>query len=41
MSSDRYRTLGGTGTGQLREQASRFIGIAFPMADEESSRIMQ
>jgi len=36
MSTDRYRTLASAGTGQLREKASRFIGIAFSMADEEA-----
>jgi putative IMPACT (imprinted ancient) family translation regulator len=36
MSTDRYRTLASAGTGQLREKASRFIGFAFPMADEEA-----
>jgi uncharacterized YigZ family protein len=35
MSTDRYRTLSGEGQGQLREKASRFIGIAFPMRSEE------
>lgn len=34
MSSDRYRTLASEGHGQLREKASRFIGVAFPMAHE-------
>jgi uncharacterized YigZ family protein len=36
MRTDRYRTLGSAGTGQLREKASRFIGIAFHMPDEDS-----
>lgn len=36
MSTDRYRTLESTGSGQLREKASRFIAIAFPMLDEDS-----
>ncbi len=36
MNTDRYRTLTGEGSGQLREKASRFIGIAFPMAEEEA-----
>ncbi|MDX9750754.1 MAG: YigZ family protein [Flavobacteriales bacterium] len=35
MSTDRYRTLAGEGHGQLREKASRFIGAAFPMGDED------
>lgn len=36
MTDDRYRTLESAGTGQLREKASRFIGIAFHMPDEET-----
>lgn len=36
MNSDRYRTLESAGTGQLREKASRFIGIAFHMPDDEA-----
>ncbi len=35
MNTDRYRTLGGEGHGQLREKASRFIGIAFPIRNED------
>ena len=31
---DRYVTLNGDGEGMLRERASRFIGIAFPIEDE-------
>lgn len=31
---DRYVTLNGEGEGALRERASRFIGIAFPIASE-------
>gem|GEM_PF-4632463 len=29
MTTDRYPTLASSGTGQLRENASRFIGTAF------------
>jgi uncharacterized YigZ family protein len=36
MNTDRYRTLERAGTGQLREKASRFIGIAFHMPDEDA-----
>lgn len=35
MSTDRYRTLAAESHGQLREKASRFIGIAFPIRDED------
>ncbi len=35
MNHDRYRTLAADGHGQLREKASRFIGIAFPLRDED------
>jgi uncharacterized YigZ family protein len=35
MSTDRYRSLAGEGQGQLREKASRFIAIAFPLRTEE------
>lgn len=34
MSADRYRRLESIGTGQLREKASRFMAIAFPMSNE-------
>ena len=34
MSTDRYRTIAREGTAQLREKASRFIGIAFHIHDE-------
>ncbi len=34
MSSDRYRTLAGESEGMYREKASRFLGRAFPIADE-------
>ena len=33
--SDRYRTLSGTGQAVLREKASRFIAIAFPIDDQD------
>lgn len=36
MNTDRYRTLESAGSGQLREKASRFIGIAFHMPDEDA-----
>ncbi len=35
MSADHYLTLAGESTAMLREKASRFIGIAFPIANEE------
>lgn len=35
MNTDRFRTLAAESHGQLREKASRFIGVAFPIADEE------
>lgn len=38
MSTDRYRTLGSEGEGQVREKASRFIAWAFPIADEAAFR---
>lgn len=38
MKVDRYRTLAGEGNGHLREKASRFIAVAFPMRDEEDMR---
>lgn len=38
MSGDRYLTLAGEGHGQLREKASRFIAVAFPVGDEGSFR---
>ncbi len=34
MSADRYRTVEGISTGPLREKASKFIAIAFPIIDE-------
>ena len=36
MSADRYRTLGGRSEGIYREMASKFIGYAFPIADEDA-----
>lgn len=36
MSADRYRTLGGRSEGVYRELASKFIGYAFPIADEDA-----
>lgn len=46
MSIDRYRTLAGPGKGLYSEKGSRFIGFAFPIADEavfhaEAERILQ
>jgi uncharacterized YigZ family protein len=38
MSTDRYRTLGSPGEGQVREKASRFLAWAFPIADEAAFR---
>lgn len=35
MNEDRYRTLSGEGHGQLREKASRFMAVAFPIKDEK------
>jgi uncharacterized YigZ family protein len=35
MSADNHFTIQQEGTAQLREKASRFIGIAFPVRDEE------
>lgn len=34
--NDSYRTIANEGTGTYREKASKFIGIAFPMANEEA-----
>ncbi len=34
MSNDRFRTITGRAEGTLREKASKFIGIAFPIVDE-------
>lgn len=36
MTGDRYRTVEGRSEGTLREKASRFIGIAFPVKDEDA-----
>jgi uncharacterized YigZ family protein len=36
MSTDRYLTLSGESTSMLREKASRFIGLAFPIANEDA-----
>lgn len=36
MSADRYRTLGAGSEGIYRELASKFIGHAFPIADEDA-----
>ncbi len=36
MSPDRHRTLASVGHGKLREKASRFIVIAFPLPDEDA-----
>ena len=43
MSVDRYRTLEGQSTEMLREKASKFIAIAFPIADEDvfKSKLLQ
>jgi uncharacterized YigZ family protein len=38
MSADHHFTIQQEGTAQLREKASRFIGIAFHVRDEESFR---
>ena len=35
-SSDSYMTLAGESEGRIREKASRFIGLAFPIADEDA-----
>ena len=35
-SPDRYLTLAAESEGQVREKASRFIGLAFPIADEDA-----
>jgi putative IMPACT (imprinted ancient) family translation regulator len=39
MINDRYRTLVHEGQAVLREKASRFIGIAFPMQDEVAFKL--
>lgn len=41
MGADRYLTLGTFSTGEVREKASRFIGHAFPIADEEEFQRQQ
>ncbi len=46
MNIDRYRTLNGPGKGLYSEKGSRFIGYAFPIADEaafhlEAARIAE
>lgn len=38
MTTDRYRTLAGTGEGVVRELASKFIARAFPIASESEFR---
>ncbi|MBL0126210.1 MAG: YigZ family protein [Flavobacteriales bacterium] len=39
MTIDRYRSISNACEATLRERASRFIGIAFPIRDEEEFRI--
>lgn len=39
MSTGRYRTLAGEGTGTFRDRGSRFLGIAFPISDEDAFRM--
>jgi uncharacterized YigZ family protein len=39
MNPDRYVMPANEGHGQLREKASRFIGVAFPMANEEDFKL--
>ena len=41
MSSDRYFTLAGDSTGEVREKASKFFAYAFPIADEEDFKKQQ
>lgn len=41
MSSDRYLTLAGKSTSEVREKASRFFAYAFPIADEEDFKKQQ
>ena len=41
MSSDRYFTLAGESTGEVREKASKFFAYAFPIADEEDFKKQQ
>ncbi|MEO5584836.1 MAG: YigZ family protein [Flavobacteriales bacterium] len=41
MSGDRYFTLDGKSTGEVREKASKFFAYAFPIADEEDFKNQQ
>lgn len=41
MSSDRYFTLAGKSTGEVREKASKFFAYAFPIVDEEDFKKQQ
>ncbi len=41
MSGDRYFTLAGKSTGEVREKASKFFAYAFPIADEEDFKKQQ
>lgn len=40
MTRQRYLTLAGSSTGMLREKASKFIAIAFPVATEDEFKSM-
>lgn len=39
MSTDQFSTLAGESTGEVREQASRFMAYAFPIADEAAFKL--
>lgn len=41
MSGDRYFTLAGESTGEVREKASKFFAYAFPITDEEDFKKQQ